>query len=72
MKNILTGNENELTEKEIEKIEKQLQKRHQKVVDEDKEDQLHNQMQYHLLVIGNALGYDVITASNDRSKTYDG
>jgi len=72
MKNILTGQEDSLTEKEIQKIEKQLQKRHQKVVDEKQENQLHSQMQYHLLTIGNALGYDVIAASNDRSKTFDG
>jgi len=29
-------------------------------------------MQYQLLRIGQALGYDVIAASNDRSKTYKG
>jgi len=28
-------------------------------------------MQYHLLKIGNALNYDVIAASNDRSKSYN-
>lgn len=72
MKNILTGNENALTEKELEKIEKQLQKRHQKVVDEKQENQLHSEMQYHLLKIGSELNYDVIAASNDRSKTYNG
>jgi type II restriction enzyme len=72
MKNILTGNENTLTEKELEKIEKQLQKRHQKVVDEKQENQLHSEMQYHLLKIGSELNYDVIAASNDRSKSYNG
>lgn len=29
-------------------------------------------MQYHLLKIGNALGYDVIAASNDRSRSHCG
>jgi type II restriction enzyme len=71
-KNILVGLETSLTEKEREKILKQFQKRHQKIVDEKQEDQLHSEMQYHLLKIGNALNYDVIAASNDRSKTYDG
>ncbi len=71
-KNILTGQESNLTEKEREKILKQLQKRRQKVVDEKQEDHLHSEMQYHLLKIGNALNYDVIAASNDRSKTYNG
>lgn len=72
LKNIWTGNENELTEKECEKIDKQLQKRHQKVIDEMQENQLHSEMQYHLLKIGSDLNYDVIAASNDRSKTYNG
>jgi type II restriction enzyme len=72
MKNILTGNEGVLTEKELTKIEKQLLKRHKTVQDEQQEDQLHSEMQYHLLKIGKALNYDVIAASNDRSKTYDG
>ncbi len=72
MKNILTGQEAPLTEKEKEKIEKQLQKRHQKVEDEAQENQLHSKMQYHLLTIGDALGYDVIAASNDRSRDYNG
>lgn len=71
-RNILTGNENTLSEKDLEKIEKQLKKRHEKVVDEDQENQLHTEMQYHLLKIGKALGYDVMAASNDRSRTYEG
>ncbi len=29
-------------------------------------------MQYHLLKIGNSLGYDVISASNDRSRCHEG
>ncbi|MCH7658903.1 MAG: glycosyltransferase family 4 protein [Bacteroidetes bacterium] len=60
-----------LGEKAREKILKQLQKRRQKVVDEKQEEHLHSEMQYHLLKIGNALNYDVITASNDRSKSYN-
>ncbi|GMT44252.1 MAG: hypothetical protein IEMM0006_0084 [bacterium] len=71
-KNILAGQESTLTDKDREKILKQLQKRRQKVVDEKQENQLHSEMQYHLLKIGNALNYDVIAASNDRSKTYNG
>ncbi len=71
-KNILTGQESTLTDKEREKILKQLQKRRQKVVNEKQENQLHSEMQYHLLKIGSALNYDVIAASNDRSKTYNG
>jgi len=68
--NILVGQEELLSEKEREKVIKELQKRHKKVVDEKQEDELHTKLQYQLLKIGHALGYDVIAASNDRSKTY--
>lgn len=61
-----------LTELERAKIEKKLNKRHKEVVGEKEEEQLHTEMQYHLLTIGNALGYDVISASNDRSKCHKG
>ncbi len=71
-KNILAGQESTLTDKDREKILKQLQKRRQKVVGEKQESELHSEMQYHLLKIGNALNYDVIAASNDRSKIYNG
>lgn len=54
------------------KIEKKLNKRHKEVASEKEEEQLHTEMQYHLLTIGNALGYDVISASNDRSKCHKG
>ncbi len=33
---------------------------------------LHTEMQYHLLKIGSSLGYDVIAASNDRSRSCHG
>ncbi|VAW24723.1 Putative type II restriction enzyme NmeDIP (Endonuclease NmeDIP) (R.NmeDIP) [hydrothermal vent metagenome] len=72
MKNILIGNESGLTEEERVKILKRLEKRQKKVVDEKEEGQLHSEMQYRLLKIGNALNYDVIAASNDRSKSHDG
>ena len=39
---------------------------------EKEEENLHTEMQYHLLKIGNALGYDVIAASNDRSRSHCG
>ena len=39
-------------------------------MDEKREEDLHTEMQFHLLKIGKALGYDPITASNDRSKSY--
>ncbi|BAU15784.1 unknown protein (plasmid) [Leptolyngbya sp. NIES-3755] len=52
------------------KVEKLLKKRHAEVLSEQQEKNLHTEMQYHLLKIGRALGYDVVVASNDRSKAY--
>ncbi len=51
---------------------KHLQKRHKEILSEDEEEDLHTEMEYHLLKIGKSLGYDVISAVNDRSKSYDG
>lgn len=72
VKKILVGDEIALSEKEQLKIEKLLKKRHKEVVDEKEDEDLHTEMQYHLLQIGNSLGYDVISASNDRSRCHDG
>ncbi|HDY89330.1 MAG TPA: hypothetical protein ENH82_14585 [bacterium] len=72
MRKILIGDEGVLSEKEKSKIEKLLKKRHKEVISEKEEENLHTEMQYHLLKIGGSLGYDVISASNDRSKCHDG
>jgi type II restriction enzyme len=61
-----------LSEQEWARIEKKLKKRKQEVLCENEEEALHTEMQYHLLTIGNALGYDVISAANDRSKCHQG
>lgn len=57
---------------EREKLQKQLSKRHKEVIDEQREEQTHSEMQYHLLTIGRALGYDVVAARNDISRHYNG
>jgi type II restriction enzyme len=62
----------ELSSEELARIEKQIAKRHREVSAEHDEDNLHTEMQYHLLKIGRSLGYDVIAAANDRSKSYKG
>jgi type II restriction enzyme len=62
----------ELSSEERARIEKQIAKRHREVAAEETEEDLHTEMQYHLLKIGHSLGYDVIAASNDRSKNYRG
>ena len=72
VKKIMVGDEGVLSETEQIKIKKLLEKRHAEVMEEKEEDDLHTEMQYHLLRIGHALGYDVISASNDRSRCHDG
>lgn len=72
VKKLLLGDEIALSEQEQLKIEKLLKKRHKEVIDEKESEDLHTEMQYHLLKIGNSLGYDVISASNDRSRCHEG
>ena len=62
----------ELSSDELARIEKQIAKRHRQVRAEHDEEDLHTEMQYTLLKIGHSLGYDVIAASNDRSRNYQG
>lgn len=67
---LVLGADEYLSQLERKKIEKLIEKRREAVEQEKTEDNLHTEMQYHLLKIGNALGYDVIAASNDRSKSH--
>ncbi len=59
-----------LDETQQSKVKKLLKKRHAEVMSEQQEIDVHTEMQYHLLKIGRALGYDVVVASNDRAKAY--
>jgi type II restriction enzyme len=59
-----------LSDEEKAKLLKQYDRRHKEVLSEKHEEDLHTEMQYHLLKIGKALGYDPIVAINDRSKSY--
>lgn len=61
-----------LPEEETSQLESGHLKRHRAVLEEKEEEDLHSEMQYHLLKVGRALGYDVISASNDRSRSYRG
>jgi len=70
-KMIIAG-KNFITEEDKIKFEKQTAKRRKEVENEQLEIDLHSEMQYHLLKIGKELGYDVISASNDRSKSHQG
>ncbi|GAA0564363.1 hypothetical protein [Chitinophaga japonensis] len=69
---LVIGTDEYLSEDERRKLEKAIEKRHKEVQDEKAQESLHTQMQYHLLKIGRALGYDVISAVNDRSKSCHG
>jgi type II restriction enzyme len=66
---LIDGGEH-LDDVQRDKVEKLLKKRHTEVLSEQKEEDLHTEMQYLLLKIGDALGYDVVVASNDRSRAY--
>lgn len=72
VKKILDGDEDGLSEKEQVKIENLLKNLHKEVVSEKEEENLHTEMQYYLLRICDSLGYDVISASNDRSRCHEG
>lgn len=72
VKKILFDDIQWLTSEQKEKIDKQIAKRHKEVLAEQQEENLHTEMQYHLLKIGHRLQYHVIAAANDRSKCYKG
>ena len=69
---LVLGNDEYLSEKERIKIEGLIERRHKEVKAEKEEQDLHAEMQFHLLKIGKALGYDVLCAANDRSKSFGG
>lgn len=52
------------------KLLRQYDRRHKEMQSERHEEDLHTEMQYHLLKIGKALGYDPIAAANDRGKCH--
>jgi len=68
---LLVGTDEYITDDERKKLESVFHKRQKEILEEKKEENLHSEMQYHLLKIGNALGYDVICARNDLSKSYN-
>lgn len=72
LQRLVFGGDEYLSEPERNKVEKLIEKRHAAVKSEKEEESLHTEMQFHLLKIGKALGYDVIAASNDRSKAFGG
>ncbi|MEO6852230.1 MAG: hypothetical protein ABI203_08615 [Mucilaginibacter sp.] len=69
---LLLGSDEYLSEPERNRLEKLIEKRHHVKKQDNADEHLHSEMQFHLLKIGSALGYDVIAASNDRSKGWGG
>jgi len=67
-----TGADEYLNDTDREKFEKAIEKRRREVLSDHEEEHLHTEMQYHLIKIGTALGYDVFPASNDRSRSHAG
>ncbi len=69
---LVLGDDEYLSETDRKKLEKLTERRHAEVVQEKAEESLHTEMQYHLLKIGKSLGYDVFSAVNDKSRSFDG
>jgi len=69
---LMLGKDEYLSEEERKKLEALIVKRQSKIREEKQENDLHTEMQYHLIKIGKAFGYDVICAQNDQSKAYNG
>jgi len=69
---LLLGNDEYLSEPERKKLELLIEKRQNKIQEDKLEESLHTEMQYHLIKIGTALGYDVICAQNDQSRSFNG
>ena len=66
------GNDEYLSEQERKKLELLIEKRQNKIQEDKLEESLHTEMQYHLIKIGTTLGYDVICAQNDQSRSFNG
>ena len=69
---LIDGNSEEVLEKEAARAATVVKKRHAEVLLDKKEEDTHTKMQYLLVKAGKDLGYDVVVASNDRSREYNG
>jgi type II restriction enzyme len=68
---IIAPNPETMHEEEKSRLEKVAKTRHMDVLEEQKEESEHTQVQYLLIKIGRALNYDVYVARNDRHRSYD-
>lgn len=69
---LVSGNVDDVLQAEKKKAEKAAQARHADVLAEAEEESEHTQIQYLLIKVGRALGYDVFVARNDHHRSYDG
>lgn len=69
---VISGNAEAMLADEQAKAEKAAKTRHTQVLAERKGESEHTQMQYLLMKIGRALGYDVHVARNDRNRSWEG
>jgi type II restriction enzyme len=69
---VVDGNADAVLEAEKTKAEKVAKARHADVLEEEKAESEHTQIQYLLIKIGRALNYDVFVARNDRHRSCDG
>ncbi len=72
LKKLMPEQAHNLTPEEKGRIDSLVGKRQKDIRMETEEAGLHSEMQYHLLKIGKALGCDVISAVNDRSRQHQG
>lgn len=69
---VVPGNAEAVFRVEKEKAERAARLRHTEVQEERREESEHTRMQYLLIRVGRALGYEVFVARNDRNRTCDG
>lgn len=69
---VIAGNADATLKTLQEKSEKLAQRRHQQVVEEQREESEHTQVQHMLIRIGRALNYQVFVARNDRHRSCHG
>lgn len=72
VKRLITGDQQFASPEDQAKLSQEANKRHREVQAEAQEENLHTEMQHHLLRVGKALGCDVMTAINDRSRVCQG
>ena len=68
---LLSAGNPAITKAEKAKAEKTARKRHEDVLADHTAESEHTHIQYLLIKIGRALGYDVFVARNDRHRSYD-